>query len=878
MLKHADFGSAVQAKVSAQEDTGEGCLTRSNNRFSKVEFPKFEGKDVEAVHLEGRALQWHQSYIKISGISLSEMAWNNYVRSISARFASTLIEDVMGDLKALTQTGNFDLLEDYCDKFDLLLNKVNICQEYAISLFLEGLKPGIGTHVRMFRPKTLKDAYSLSRLQNHANTIGSNNSAKLPLLPTPLKALPAASTNFNRTTTGRRLSSKEFDEKRRKGECFWCNDKFTPGHNCKNKRLFLFEVVEGEEEIVGAIGTKQLQILIDSGSIHNFLNDKLADKLKCATQTVKNMLVTIVDGNHLPCMKLCKDFQWLMQGNGFKADMLVIPLSTYDIVLGIQWLQTLNDINWNFKQLTMKFKVGGKSLVIKGTNVNNITMCSMEKFNNMVQNSKQITHGQLFSLQLMEGEVFQHQPTIEGSQIPPPLQTLLDEYQEIFELPKGLPPSRDCDHKIQLKDKSIQLNLKPYRYPAAQKNIIEQMTQELLDSGVIRNCTSSFAASVVLVRKKDVFFDDILVYSRNMQQHVQDLAEVLSLMKIHSLKAKRPKCTFGGSQVEYLGHIISAMGVATDPKKIQAIMEWPVPTTVKQLRGFLGLAGSPLVLALSDFSKEFVIETDASAKVGYDYEIYYKRGSENSVAAALSRVQGLALCTMSVSSLQPMLWQRIQHGWQTDPNLKELLKCSIGKVVLKMCIGTLKNVLFVNEANMRRAISGLLQPLPLPQSIFSDISMYFISGHPFTATQLAQVFLDNIFKFHGCPTNIVSDRDPLFLSHFWREFTRLRGINLAFSSAYHLQSDGQTEVLNRCLESYLRSMSMDTSLQWVKWLPLARWWHNTTFHSAIKMYPYEALFGIKPPIHIPYISGDTQVAAVEELHRDREAMIYATEI
>ncbi|KAD1274138.1 hypothetical protein E3N88_43077 [Mikania micrantha] len=704
---------------SNREETREGRLSRNNNRFSKFEFPKFDGKDVEgwiykcehfftidetperlkvryaAVHLEGRALQWHQSRVKFLGISLSEMNWNDYVRSIEARFAGMLIEDAMSDLKALTQYGEFDLLEDYCDKFDLLLNKVNICQEYAISLFLEGLKPEIGSHVRMFRPTTLKDAYSLSRMQNHANTVtpnnGSkfgnhvkgnssmktmsssttlNNASKLSLLPTPLKSLPAASVSSSKNN----------------------------GHNCKNRQLFLFEIIEEEEgiqanddsvkvieteidpqislhaitgipsystmKIVGAIGTKPLQILIDSGSTHNFLNDTLAEKLKCSLQNVKNMPVTIAYGNKLPCMKLCKDFQRIMQGNWFKADMLVIPLSTYDIVL------------------------------------------------------------------------------------------------------------------------------------AAQNTIIEQMTKELLDSGVIRNNTSSFAAHVV----------------RSMQHHLKDLQEVQSLMRVHSLKAKSSKCTFGGNQVEYLGHIIFEKGFATDPKKIQAIVEWTVPTTINTVKRIFGtcrklaLSSSP-VLALPDFSKQFVVETDALAKglgvvlmqdnhpiafIKYDYEIVYK-GKENSVADALSRVQGLALFTMSISSLHPMLWQRSQQGWQHYSVLKSDIiqichsspagghsgyKRTLFKVQeMFYWKGCAKDVhRYVKECNVYQRIKyetiatpGLLQPLPVPQSIFTDISMDFISGLPkVNGKNTIFVVVDRLTKFgHFIPLGHPFDAAQLAQVFFW---------------------------------------------------------------------------------------------------------------
>lgn len=153
-----------------------------------------------------------------------------------------------------------------------------------------------------------------------------------------------------------------------------------------------------------------------------------------------------------------------------------------------------------------------------------------------------------------------------------------------------------------------------------------------------------------------VFFDDILVYSQSFEQHVTDLRSVLQLLANDQWKVKLTKCSFAQRQLSYLGHVISAQGVATDPSKISAIVEWPSPANAKELRSFLGLAGyyrrfvknfgvlskpltdllkkntiyvwtsthelafsalkhalcSALVLALPDFSKPFCVETDAS--------------------------------------------------------------------------------------------------------------------------------------------------------------------------------------------------------------------------------------------------------------------------
>lgn len=88
-----------------------------------------------------------------------------------------------------------------------------------------------------------------------------------------------------------------------------------------------------------------------------------------------------------------------------------------------------------------------------------------------------------------------------------------------------------------------------------------------------------------------VFFDDILVYSCNLNQHLNHLRKAFEILKHHQLYVKRSKCTFVEARVEYLSHIISGQGVSTDPQKIAAMSQWPKPKTLKELRGFLGLTG-----------------------------------------------------------------------------------------------------------------------------------------------------------------------------------------------------------------------------------------------------------------------------------------------
>ena len=86
-------------------------------------------------------------------------------------------------------------------------------------------------------------------------------------------------------------------------------------------------------------------------------------------------------------------------------------------------------------------------------------------------------------------------------------------------------------------------------------------------------------------------------------------------------------------------------------------------------------------------------------------------------------------------------------------------------------------------------------------------------------------------------------------------------------SGYHPQTDGQTEIINKCLEPYLRCFSSEQQHQWAKWLPLAEWWYNTSYRTASKMTPYEAVYVQAPPVLLPYTPSSSPVQAVDAVLR-----------
>lgn len=113
----------------------------------------------------------------------------------------------------------------------------------------------------------------------------------------------------------------------------------------------------------------------------------------------------------------------------------------------------------------------------------------------------------------------------------------------------------------------------------------------------LTNALSTFQATMnhifssFMCKFMSVFFDDILVYSSTMADHVSHLEQVLFCLHSHHFFIKLSKCLFCQDTIEYLGHIVSARGVQADPQKLEAMVAWPLLRTVKQLRGFLGLTG-----------------------------------------------------------------------------------------------------------------------------------------------------------------------------------------------------------------------------------------------------------------------------------------------
>ena len=586
-----------------------------------------------------------------------------------------------------------------------------------------------------------------------------------------------------------------------------------------------------------------------------------------------------------------------------------------------------------------------------------------------------------------------------------------------------------------------------------------------------------------------VFIDDILVYSKTEEEHEEHLGLALQTLREHHLYAKLSKCDFWIREVSFLGHVISERGVEVDQKKVEAVMQWPRPTSVTEIRSFLGLAGyyrrfvqnfsrlaAPLtkltqkkvkfqwdeecqksfeelkkkltsadVLVVPSGSDGFAVYCDAS-RVGlgcvlmqhgrvvayasrqlkkheqnypvhdlemaavvfalkiwrhylygitfeiytdhkslkyifdqkelnlrqrrwlellgdYDCQILYHPGKANVVADALSRKSMGSLAHLGLQSrplaadiekalsgqfqmeitgsgaiiaqfkARPDLILWVTGAQAQDPDtVRRISRVQAGEMpgftvqdgVLRF--GTRLYVPNVNgirrklmdEAHysaysihpgstkmyhdlrthywwetMRRDVAefvkkclvcqqvkaehqrpmGLLQPLEIPEWKWEDIAMDFVVGLPvvaggfdsvwviidrltksahfllvktrYGASDYAELFVKEIVRLHGVPTSIVSDRGSQFTSKFWESFQKAMGTRLKFSTAFHPQTDGQSERTIQTLEDMLRACILDFGGSWRKHLHLVEFSYNNSYQASIQMAPFEALYGRK---------------------------------
>jgi hypothetical protein len=195
--------------------------------------------------------------------------------------------------------------------------------------------------------------------------------------------------------------------------------------------------------IPGTIKEARVILLADTGSTHNFLNIKLAEKLGLVPNKHTTFEVMVANGERLSSRGKCSAVPVLLEGTLFILEFFPIDLQGYDLVLGAQWLKTLSPILWNFASLHTSFIWQGRKVTLVGENSPSNRLLEGPK---MQRELRRCPEGILLHLLEVELGVEQQCPSISD----PDLQRLLGEFQQVFEEPRGLPLVRRHDHHIPL--------------------------------------------------------------------------------------------------------------------------------------------------------------------------------------------------------------------------------------------------------------------------------------------------------------------------------------------------------------------------------------------------------------------------------------------
>nr|GEY92088.1 putative reverse transcriptase domain-containing protein [Tanacetum cinerariifolium] len=309
-----------------------------------------------------------------------------------------------------------------------------------------------------------------------------------------------------------------------------------------------------------------------------------------------------------------------------------------------------------------------------------------------------------------------------------------------------------------------------------------------------------------------VFIDDILIYSKNKKEHEKHLRTILKLLKKDELYAKFSKCEF------WIPKVPGAAPVARIPYRL-------APSGMKDLTEQLKELVRALVMTMGlDLPKKILnAQTEGRKLENIKKEDVGGMLVENAKNPDAIQEQKLELRADGTQCLNGRSWIPC-YG-----NLQTVIMHQSHKSKYSIHPGSDKMYQDIKKLywwpNMKADIATYVQTDPLEK--------------------LAKLYLKEVVARHGIPVSIICDRDPRFASRFWRTLQKALGTSLDMSTAYHLETEEQSERIIQTLEDMLRACVIDFGKGWVNHLPLVEFSYNNSYHSSIKAAPFEALYDRK---------------------------------
>ncbi|XP_059277518.1 uncharacterized protein LOC132031545 [Lycium ferocissimum] len=494
--------------------------------------------DIVAIHVKDKNDPWFDVYTMEQG---GVLIWEKFCLDVCRRYGNIRPLDVVTEFNRLEQVND---VESYFNRFQelrfyVLLVNPTLNEAYFVYCFIGGLKSDLQSMVRASNPLTLLDALEMAK--QHEKTLASiyrnlqprvsSTQPRITFPPSPrantpniFRALPApnntrALPNIVTRNPPPRTIPKEAP--RDKKLCYRCQERYFPGHVCKERNLNVIkgseeevmydaeaepieeanveteQEVEAEEEavlnlmkasekdpttikITGWTLNQPIIVLVNSGSTHSFMDPKLADKLHLKKLNLKRpMKVRVANGESMYSTQVCPRLAWQMQGEEFMFDMRLLEVGCYDVVLGMDWIDTIAPILLNTRPPSISFLRNGKWITLVGCQKPQVGLRNSGGCSWVTQIYQLESLGQSSNL------------------FPVQVKSLIADFEDIFKEPNSLPPARSCDHAIELVPGEKPVNQRPYRYSHDQKDAIEKLIKEMLQAKTVTTSSFAFCFTVV---------------------------------------------------------------------------------------------------------------------------------------------------------------------------------------------------------------------------------------------------------------------------------------------------------------------------------------------------------------------------------------------
>lgn len=516
-------------------------IKKCEKYFQMHRIPIIQWQDYVMMSLTGKVSIWYEHYLIDQG---GRVRWAQFAVDICKRFGpkTASIEE---EFKLLRQVGGVDEFTEKFEEMRSLMMQVYpyLTEQYFLNNYVSSLKRVVRCFVRIAQPRTLLEVYWFAKEYEE----GQKAPDFYPKTTNQQRGLPFKSIEGVKSGQAENVrglanpKTHEWNKAKENKSCWKCGDPWHPGHKCKTQghvvaievdkdnthdedpeieptteeevgeeaEVTLCAVVGGEGmnsiKLQGKVGKLKLMILIDTGSTHSFMDPKIAYQLKLPVQKGSILTVMVANGQKVKCEEICKGFQWEIQGEKFTKDLRMFRMGGCDLVLGMDWIDSFAPIQLHTRPPSISFMRDGRKVSLNGMEKRGQIKAASKK--ELAKWSKHGVCGFLIQACNSINDSFEANATLcqvtTGENTDYRLQELLGEFQEVFQEPKGLPPVRGCEHEITLVPNAAPVKLAAYRYSHDQKNVIEGLIEEMLETGIITPSSSPFASPVLLVPKKD---------------------------------------------------------------------------------------------------------------------------------------------------------------------------------------------------------------------------------------------------------------------------------------------------------------------------------------------------------------------------------------